>query len=276
LTDSQGRFIVNQQQAYLLREPVRSQKVATARKVFDENLYERQRTPTAEEERRRLEAQSVQRARNHPPVTEIWSGKALNDLLKDLQTRPVNRVSVDHDALPTSLDGLRHINVAKGAGSIGLLKNEGRLHWPVALTGSDYAEQRDGLTALAQEAVQQAEFNSQVDAGTIRRLTDGLNKLRHQLRKTVSDLAPAEYIEAKNFVDAFDDAITALRQADAGTHLAGRYLLRATTIAELVRYMTEHGLRFAPALPGDRDAYLVLHQALASYGQPAPLETAAR
>jgi hypothetical protein len=174
------------------------------------------------------------------------------------------------------LDGLKHINFAKGAGSIGLLKNEGRLHWPVALTGSDYAEQRDRLTALAHEAVRQVEFNSRVDAGTIRQLTDGLTKMRHQLRKTVSDLAPAEYIEAKSFVNAFDDAITALRQENAGTHLAGRDLLKATTIAELVKYMTAHGLRFAPALPGDKDTYLALHQALASYGQAAPAETAAR
>jgi hypothetical protein len=274
--DSQGRIMVNQQQAFLLREQVGSQRVATARKVFDENLYERQMTPTAEEERRRLLAQSVQRARNHPPVTEIWSGKSLNDLLADLQTQPVGKISADHDALPISLDGLRHINFAKGAGSIALLKNEGRLHWPVALTGSDYAGDRDGLTALAQDAVRQAEFNSRVDAGTIRQLTDGLNKLRQQLRKAVSDLAPAEYIEAKNFINAFDDAVTALRQKDAGTHLAGRDLLKATSMAELVKYMTEHGLRFAPALPGDTDAYLALHKAFASYGQPASMETAAR
>ncbi len=276
--DSQGRLMVNQQQAFLLREQVRGDRAASDRKIFDEYVYERQKTPTAEEERRRLQSQAVQRARNNPPVTEIWSGRALNDILKDLQKQPLGRDSASLRISPLSLDedGLKHINVTKGTGNIGLLKNEGRLHWPVALTGSDYAEQRERLSALAQEAVRQAEFNSRVDAATTRQMAAGVDKLRDQLRRKGRDLSAAEYIEAKSFVNDFDDAITALRQEDVGNHFAGRYVLKATTIAELIKYMTEHGLQFAPALPGDRAAYAVLHQALANYGRSPAVQTAAR
>jgi hypothetical protein len=264
--DSQGRLMVSQQQAYVLREQARSQRIATDRKAFDEYLYEREKTPTAEEERRRLRAQSVQRARNNPPVTEIWSGKALNDLLQDLQTQPLSAGSAERGSLAIlDGDGLKHINVTKGAGNIGLLKNEGRLHWPTALAGSDYAPKREGLAALVQEALRQVEFNSRVEAGTIRQLTVGLDKLRTQLRKNGRDLSAAEYIEAKKFLADFDDAVTALRQGDVANQVTGQALLKAKTVRELVKQMTEQGLQFAPAVAGDESAYLALHQRLVEH-----------
>ncbi len=276
--DSLGRFLVNQQQAYLLREQVRTLRVANARKRFDELLYERENTPTAEEQRRRLQLQSAQRARNHPPVTEIWSGKSLNDILVDLQRQPVSGVSADRSTLPGLLDeaGLRQINVTNGTGSVGLLKNEGRLQWPVALAGSDYAKPRERLTALAQTAVGQAKANARVDAGTIQQMTGELDKLHRQLRTNGRSLSASEYIEAKRFLSHFDDAVIALQQTDGGNYLSGKYALKVKTVAELVKYMTEQGLRFAPALPGDRGAYVVLHQALATYGQSRQSQTIER
>ena len=83
--NAQGRFLVNTQQAYLTREQVRSERLASRRKVFDEYLYEREKTPTAEDERQRHQLEQLNRSRNNPPVTEIWSGKALNDLMADLR-----------------------------------------------------------------------------------------------------------------------------------------------------------------------------------------------
>jgi hypothetical protein len=276
--DSQGRFMMYQQQAFLLREQVRSQRVANDRKLFDEYLYERQKTPTAEEERRRWQSQAVERARNHPPAAEIWSGRALNDLLQDLQTQGAGANSADAGSSSMLLgeDSLKHINLTKGAGNIGLLKNEGRLHWPVALAGSDYAQQRESLTALAQEAFRQVEFNSRAEAGTIRQLSAGLDKLHTQLRKHGRDLPASEYIEAQKFLTQFDDAVTALRQADVGNPVTGQNALKVKTIAELVKRMTEQGLQFAPAVAGDEGAYMALHQKLADCDLAAQARTAAR
>ncbi len=278
VTDSQGRFMVNQQQAYLLREQFRSQKIATDRKAFDEYLYERLKTPTAEEERRRLQTQAVQRALNHPPVTEIWSGRALNDLLEDLQAQPTGTDSAAGSSQSISLDeeGLKHINVTKGAGNIGLLKNGGRFEWPVALAGSAHAPERDRLTALAQEALRQIEFNSRAEAGTIRQLTAGLDDLRGQLRNNGRNVSASEYIEAKKFLSDFDDAVTALRHADVGNSIAGQEVFKAKTVSELVRRMTEQGLHFAPAVAGDEGAYQTLHQRLVEYDVAAQTRTAAR
>jgi hypothetical protein len=275
---SQGRFMVSQQQAYVLRAQVRAEVVANSRKRFDEWLYERENTPSAEAERLRFQLQSAQRARNNPTLTEIWSGKSLNDILVDLQKHPVSGVSAERGNLPDWLreDGLGQINVTKGAGSVGVLKNGGRLQWPVALAGPDYAEARDRLAHLAEDEVRQAEFNGQADADIIRQMTGELDKLTQRLRKAGQGLSVSEYIEAKTFLGHFGDAVTALRQGEVGNYFAGQNSRKVNTIAELVKYMTEQGLQFAPALPGDRRAYTVLHQALAAYGAPGQEQTTER
>jgi hypothetical protein len=278
--NAQGRFLVNTQQAYLTREQVRSERLANRRKVFDEYLYEREKTPTAEEERQRHQLEQLNRSRNNPPVTEIWSGKALNDLLADLRKLPPSKPEagqlVNLQQLPLDEDGLKHLNVTKGNGNIALLKNEGRFSWPVALSSPDFKEQRERINSLAQAAVRQAEFNNQVDAGTITQLSADVESLHRQLRKSGGDLPFALYTEAKTFLNNLDDALSALRQRDVGSYFTGKFAIKAKTVPELVEHMTKQGLQFAPATAGDESAYTALHQALANYDLAAQAQTASR
>jgi hypothetical protein len=43
------------------------------------------------------------------------------------------------------------------------------------------------------------------------------------------------------------------------------YVAKGKTVRELVRHLTTHGLRFAPATEGREAAYLAVHRALAAY-----------
>jgi hypothetical protein len=276
--NAQGRFLVNTQQAYLTREQVRSERIANRRKIFDEYLYEREKTPTAEEERQRHQLEQLNRSRNNPPVTEVWSGKALNDLLADLRKLPAKAPAggqlVNLQQLPLDEDGLKHINVTQGTGNIGLLKNEGRLNWPVTLGGPEYKDQRERVSSLAQAAVRQAEFNGRVDPGTITQLSNDVEDLQRQLRKNSGDLPFALYTESKTFLSNLDDAVSALRQRDVGNYFTGKFALKAKTVPELVDQMTKQGLQFAPAVPGDEPSYVALHQALANYDVAAHAQAA--
>jgi len=278
--NAQGRFLVNTQQAYLTREQVRSERLANRRKVFDEYLYEREKTPTAEDDRQKHQLEQLNRSRNNPPVTEIWSGKALNDLLADLRKLPPSKPEagqlVNVQQLPLDEDGLKHLNVTKGNGNIALLKNEGRLTWPVALSSPDFKEQRERINSLAQAAVRQAEFNNQVDPGTITQLSSDVESLHRQLKKSGGDLPFALYTEAKTFLNNLDDALGALRQRDVGSYFTGKFAIKAKTVPELVEHMTKQGLQFAPAMTGDESAYAALHQALANYDLAAQAQTASR
>ena len=131
--NAQSRFVVSGQLAYQTREQVRGEQVANRRKFFDEYLYEREKTPSAEAERQKAQRDQLNRSRNNPPDTEIWSGKALNDLLADLHNSLPLAKGPMRGTLPLPLDegGLNHINVTKDSGgSIALLKNDGRFDWP--------------------------------------------------------------------------------------------------------------------------------------------------
>jgi hypothetical protein len=211
-------------------------------------------------------------------VTEILSGKALNDVLADLRGLDFTSDPAGPYAFPLPLDeeGLKHVNVTTGAGNIALLKNEGRLNWPLALSGMEFEVERDRLAARALTAVRQAEFNNQVDASTIQQMTADVDTLDQQLQRNGRELPAMRYIEGKTFLHNFADAIKALAQENVGNHFNGNYALKAQTVSELVGQMTKRRLRFAPALPGDEAAYVVLRQALATYALAAHPRVTAR
>jgi hypothetical protein len=274
--NSQGQLMVNQMNAFSLKEQVRAARTANLRRALDEYLYERERTPTGEDEVRRLRADQLQHSRNNPSPTEIWSAKALNELLDNLRKYAKSDAgSAQSFPLPLDEDALKRINLTstKSSNNVGLLKNEGRLTWPLALTGPAFATERERLSTLAQKAVQQAQFNNQVDPGTVKQMQRDLDALQTELRKGSGDLTPALYMDAKTFVNNLDDAIKALRQADIASYFNGKYALKYSgdnalkgrTVPDLVKYMVEHGLQFAPATPGDEASYAALHQALAAY-----------
>jgi hypothetical protein len=127
-------------------------------------------------------------------LTEICSGKALNDLLDDLRSHSTGRDSTNPSArLPLDDAGLKQINVTTGAGNIGLLKSGGRFSWPFALNGTAFLEQRDRLSVRIEEAVRQATVAGRVDAVTLRELVSEVDKLGRMFAK---ELAPLQYIEA--------------------------------------------------------------------------------
>ena len=65
-----------------------------------EIMYERANTPTPAEEAERVRKLNLRRSQNTATLGEIWSAKALNDLLDDL--RRVQGKKVDLPAIPSS------------------------------------------------------------------------------------------------------------------------------------------------------------------------------
>jgi len=266
LVGAQGQLMVSQQQAFLQREQVRSAKTDNRRKTFDEYLYEKEHTPTAEEERQRAQKEYLARARNNPPSVEIWSGGALNTLLQDLQKNIGNR-TIPAYSMPLEDDTLKHINVVggRGDGNAGLLKDGGRLSWPDALSDPEYKDDRDHISNGIADAMKQAQFNGKVDPGTVRQLQKDVDSMGRTLRKHVGDTEMNEYIRAKEFLGNLDSSLVVLRQPNVSDYFNGKYTLKAKNVGELVSDMTNKGLTFAGAMPGDYSAYNSLYQAMANY-----------
>jgi hypothetical protein len=89
--------------------------------------------------------------------------------------------------------------------------------------------------------------------------------MRQAIGNKSKDLTPTFYLEARTYLGNLADAARALSQKDVANYFNGKYALSAKTVPELVTQMSELGLQFAPAVPGDEAAYAALHSALAAY-----------
>ena len=264
----QGKFITQFQQAKLSKEQAEQAKIETRRKLFDEIMYERAQTPSFTKQQEKLAALRLRRSQNTPSITEIWSGHALNILLKDLKALHAKKPSGPEIEL--SNDTLKQINIvdAKGKGNIGLLRNDGRLTWPPGLQELEPVDEtqaiRRNLDALARRAVQQA-ANGEVDAGVLKDLRSKVQKLHRLLGKNVNDLPTSQYIEAKRYLNNFDDAVKGLASPNVANYFNQTWMAKGKTVQDLVDYMVNKGLTFAPAVSGDEGAYQALYSALAAY-----------
>jgi hypothetical protein len=262
---SQGKYLVQTQQAYLMKEQVRAAQIENRRRVFDEWLYERANTPSLNDERERSIREEVRRSRNDPPLPEVWSAKALNDLLADAQKLQGRKVQGPN--VPLDEEVLKKINLTKGDGSnFGLLKNDGKLNWPLALRGMDGARDlRDELQVVISKAYGEAKEGKQVDPNTIQKIDDYSSKLQGMLVKNVGSVPFAQYSEAKTYMKQLDDAVKVLKKGDAAEFINGNLTPKASTVGELVEFMSRRGLQFAPATGNEQAAYLALHKALVAY-----------
>ncbi len=262
IISSEGNALINIEQSKLLHEQVRRERMENRRRAFDQYLYEREHTPTPEDDRQKAMKEQVRRSLNDPPMGDITSGVALNTLLADIQKKGDN---AQGPPIPLDNDILRHINVKSptGGGNPGLLKNEGRLTWPVVLRGPQYKEERDVLNDLTPAAYDQA-VSGKSDAGTLEGMTAAVRRLADKLRDNIKDLTPTEYSEGRRFLSDYEDALALLRQPGAGDYFTQKSP-KGKSVADLVQHMTKKGLVFAPAVPGDEGSYLALQRALAAY-----------
>ena len=167
-------------------------------------------------------------------------------------------------AISLDEDLLRHVNLTPGTGNPGLLKNDGRIAWPLALQSDDYRSERELLNSLAPEAIRQA-VNGRVDPGALKDMNNALAKLRDKLTANINDVTPNNYIEASRFLGYFGDALKILARPDAGDFFSSRFASKGMTVEDLMKYMSDKGLTFAPAVTGDESAYQALHRALVAY-----------
>ena len=268
IVGAQGRFAVSMEQSRMMREQRRQAEVDTRRKIFDEWQYERANTPTLEDIREQDKKLARRRALNDPPITEVLSGTALNTLLDHLKMLQGTGAKGPNVAIDE--ETLQHVNVTSGSGgNVGILKNAGRLNWPLALRADEYKAQREEIDRDLPKLVEKAEFGNpvDVDAGSLLTIKKNVEKLHDKLAGNVGEIGTGQYIESKRFLNFLNDGLRALGNDDVTNYFTHKFAAKGKTVAELVKYMGDKGLKFAPAMSGDADvaAYRALHSALAVY-----------
>jgi hypothetical protein len=267
--DAQGQFLKAEEGANLLREQVRAARLDNRRRVLDQYLYERANTPTLEEQREFRRQQELWRSWNDPPVTEIWSGRALNSLLRAVQrARIAHGYQGEHEPLDPEL--VRRINVTSGtSGSIGVFRQREDLRWPLPLQRDTFDQDRSKIDELARTAVQQV-ASGKPDVETLDRLAQASARLRARLRENVRAMVSTDYVQALRFVNQLISSTRALQDPSA-TRFFNDWALTARDVGKLVDQMTEKGVQFAAATLGDETQYTSLHRALVTYASGLPL-----
>ncbi len=252
------------QQAKLTREEARRSALQTRRAAIEERQYELSLQPDPEKIRQEQMMKSLQRSRNNPPLVEIWSGTALNDLLRAIQTAHTSGVTGRE--VPLSPEILKHINFTTGTtyGGVGLLRGDGKLTWPYALSSSAFANARQKLDKLLPQAVSQAR-NGPVSPELLNDIRAAQKQLEQSLDANVADMTPGEFTEASRYLRELKDSIRVLQQSDVSKYFRPAWTPKGSTVGELVQQMTSAGLRFAPAVSGDESYYTSLHRALVDY-----------
>lgn len=260
-----GQLTMNQEQARIMREQAEQAKLDTKKKRFDLLAYIRDNTPTFTQEQAKIAKQTLQRIQTLATPTEIWSGKALNVLLKDLvkwanKKSPVPTASLDEDVL-------KHLNIATKYGNLGILREDGKFTWPGAILSLLLQEERMAIEKATERLFKQAAGNAQFDANSYTDLLAEMDKLRTKLTQNVNNTPTPLYMDAKRFLNDFNEALTAMKDGDAVAYIDFRtkFTGGGKTVEELVDYMARKGLKFAPSSPGDEGSYQAIQSAMAAW-----------
>jgi hypothetical protein len=265
--NSTGQYNIQVQQAKLGQEQARQAKLDTRRKMMEQKMWEDANRPTyltmLDQERNSRLAE----ARMTTSLTRIISGDPLNALLnhsKAIQASGIvgPRMPIDQEILPL-------INVTNGAtsGNTGLLKDGGRLQWPLVLDDRPFDKERKQIETMMQEAVGQATRYGRVQADLQRSLLRTLDKFDNAVVSRAREMTPTEFIQARRYLREVRDGVKVFQDPKVGNYFNDRWRARGETVTDLIGNMSRDGLVFAPASPGGEAAYRSLHTSMVAYDQ---------
>jgi hypothetical protein len=264
VTTANAEYQQTIQQARLTREQANRSHLQTRRATLEERQYELSLQPTAEDLRLKQQTYDLQRARKNPPLAEIWSGGALNDLftaIKDGQSHGLTGPEV-----PISYEVLQHINLTTGTtyGGVGLMRDGGKLTWPAVLRKSEFDMERKKIDEEIAKAVKQA-YAGPVDVDLLDDIGKTLKELQNHIDARSDELSSTQFIQASRYTRELKSSYQVLQQSDVAKYFKPNWTAQGSTVADLVKQMTQQGLRFAPATSGDEPYYTTLHRSLVDY-----------
>jgi hypothetical protein len=264
VTTANAQYQLTIQQASQAREEARRSSLKTRRATIEERQYELSLMPDPEQIRQDQMRRSLQRSRNNPPPTDIWSGKALNDLLRSIQNAQTRGVT--GPTVPLSPDVLKHVNVNTGTtyGGTGLLKDGGKLTWPFPLRQPAFDAQRKTLDQQMVDAVKQAPSGN-ISVELLNDIGASLKQMEQTIDARVDEVTPSQLIESMRYLRELKESYKVLQQGDVAKFFGSNRTPQGKTVADLVQQMTKEGLRFGPAVSGEESYYTSLHQSLVDY-----------
>lgn len=264
VTNANGVYLSQVQQARLLQSQADSSRLDLRRKIIEQRQYEAALQPTSEQLRQKQILYDIDRARGNPPLREIWSGKALNDLLLAIQRAQTQ--GVVGPSVPVDPEVLAHVNVTAGTtyGGTGMLKDLTRLRWPRSLLEEPFAKGKARVEEAVRKAVGQAPAGP-VDDATARELDGAIAAMQADLKDAAPDMTPTDYIQGARFLRELKESSALMQDPSVPNYFNSKWKPTGATVAELVGNLTAKGLHFSAAMAGDESYYTALHSSMAAY-----------
>jgi hypothetical protein len=262
---SYGDVINAQEQARVTREKANQAKLDTKKQAFDLMMYEKANTPTYTETLTKDKQQILIRMMNFPIRSEVTDGKSLNTMLPFLQS--LSAGGAQGPPVPIAQSIVNQLNISgSGNSSVGMLRDGGHVDWPVDLQGKNQIA-LDKLLPQAYSAAAAGKLTPKL----MREVRTEMNTMRESMRTRLQkdEFDSSSYMICIEFYNALESSVNALEKPDARKQLAGAYSPRARNVQELVDFMTDNGVKFAPATPGNENAYQVVHDAFVRYARAA-------
>ena len=263
-----GTVITKQEEARIMREQWKREKLKTEKDAFDLRMYIRNNTPTWTEEQTKAAKFTLTRLQKFSTPSEIVEGRSLNYLLNDVDK---NRGKATVTEIPLGTEVLRHLNVRPAGGdnfSLGILRDSGKLTVPSALVELMPAEERQKLEERASSLAKAAAAGKQPDRNVLKDLRLQVDDTLEKLKAKSNKFGTPEYMEGKRFLKDMEDALRAIDRGNANVQIAYQQLVakgEIETVNQLLKVMIDRGWEFAPATQADEAAYRALHSALVQY-----------
>jgi hypothetical protein len=259
LVNAAGNFMIQNQQAALMQQDVIRSQVDTRSAIIQQRQYEASITPDTQDIRQQQQLLKLRNSRNNPPPGDVWSGDALNALGMAIQS--AQRAGVQPPQVPLPQDALLHLNInqpGKVNSSIGILRDGGKLDWPLVLQDDAFKEDRKRLDEMSPKAVLQASMG-RVDPKMLKDLPIIVQRMQAQLLRMVQDVAPEQYMAGKKYLRELEKSYKVLDDPNVAMYF-GQWAPRGRNVGELVQNIFGNGLQIAPASPGDEPFYMQLYQ----------------
>ena len=267
---AQGDFLVLRERAIAMRLETRYKQLALHKAELEHCEWVRDfRLNWTNRAKASQFNSELDRSRNlYADPSEIFQARPLNILYDKLR---IQRDLPTEGSTPVDAECLSHINttVVEGRGNAGLLKLA-KLPWPTLLRLAEFRQERERIDQLFQRARElqlstEGDSDARFDAvremrGLVNGLQAGLPQLL-QAHRYDPDWSARYYGQATTFLrQELPEMLMILEKPNQGFLLQP---LQGKTVAELVKYMADRGIRFAPATEGGQSYYIALHLAFA-------------
>ncbi len=239
------------------------------RNAFDRWAFDRERHASSVGPQKQME---LQRLLTNPGPGDITSGLALNAIVDGVEPMLEKMKSLPPAAVDQSL--LMKMNFTHGAGSIGLLRNQGKIEWPTLFLKlaptEDVAKIRTKIETQLQDAYGQVSEKGKTGPDDLKNLLRSIDNLSDLASGQAQTMTFSQNVEVKRYLKSLEDCVAFLKQPDAGDWLPGKHKVKPESLQDFVRILIEQKVRFAPAIVGNDAAYATMHRSLAAlYAQIA-------